>query len=268
MISSLRRASAWLAVACIAAVASPNSYAAIMYGDFSDIPPGFVMYLDVTESSGAVDVPPARYGQPTVDGNDLNFNPKQFVADAGNGLSDFIDVQLNFWLMAMEDDNGRVSGGLTSLVFDEGGDFTLAGSGTSITSIGAGVSALVTIMEVDGVALAEPIEVFASSSITKDLVADGPAILAGWSNGLFVDFVAPLASNNVDYDFGVTKATVRVNDQLLAFSEPGSRAFIAKKKFNIEPGGNPNPNFNIPEPTAMALMASLLVGACVYRRFA
>lgn len=268
MNSYFRTASAMLVAACFVAVASSTARAAIMYGDFSDIPPGFVMYTDVTESSGTVPVPPARFRSPTINGNDLNFNPKQFVADAGNGLSDLIDVQLNFGLMALEDGAGNVSGGLTSLVFDEAGDFTLAGFGTSVTSVFAGVSALVTIMEVDGVELDNPIDVFASSSISKDLVADGPAVLAPWTNGLFVDFVAPLASNNIDYEFGVTKAAVRIDDQLLAFSEPGSRAFIAKKKFNVEPGGNPNPEFEIPEPTSVALMATLLVGACVYRRFA
>ena len=64
--------------AVIAAVAAaPASAGTINHGDFDDIPPGVVMYLDVTESANADTEP--NFGVPTIAGNVLEFMPDPLI---------------------------------------------------------------------------------------------------------------------------------------------------------------------------------------------
>lgn len=257
MRSDARRWLAWLAGAALLAGASSSSLAApVQYGDFVG---SSAMYLDVTESSGTDPVPPGRFGPPSVSGDDLDFDPTEFVASATDDLSDVTNVQLNFDVMAKEA-NGVVAGGLTSILLSESGDFSLLGSGTELTSVAAGVSMDVDILEVDGSPIT-PISVFASSSINRDLATDGPVVLAPWNNGLLVEFAPVLSANGVDFEFGVTKAEIVIDDQLIAISEPDSVAFIAKKDFTLEPDVFLNPAF-VPEPaTALLLLTALGLAA-------
>ena len=236
----------------------------IEYGDFGpDYKPGITMYLDVVESSGTDPVPPPKYGEPTLTGDTLDFDPTTFVASATGGDADITDGQLNFTLMVMEA-NGQVAGGVTSLLITESGDFTLAGAGAASQVIG-GVSLDIDILEVDGQPI-DPISVFASSTITRDLQNDGPIVLAPWNNGLLVELGPALAENNVNFQFGVTKAEIAIDDQLIAISEPATVAFIAKKDFTIEPGTEPNPEFVIPEPATLASALLLIAAASRLRR--
>jgi len=256
----VRRAFAWSACASFALHVSLSFSASIHYGDFGpDYPPGVTMYLDVEESSGTDPVPPARYGAPALSGDVLHFKPTQFVASATGGQSDITDGQLNFRMMILQHPD-MVAGGMTTLQVSEAGDYSLFGGGTAATAVAAGVSASVKILAVDGAPIA-PINLFASNSIVRDLVSDGPVVLAPWSNGLLIEFGPVLAANNIDFKYGVTKAEVAINDQLLATSEPNSIAFIAKKDFVIEPGIKPNGDFtweNVPEPASAAMLISLV----------
>lgn len=233
------------------ALAAPATHAApINYGDFSDIPPGAVMYLDVTESSGTDATP--LFGGPTITGDTLDFNPKGFVAFAGSGGSDITDGQLNF---SIESFPGT---GISSIMFRESGDYSLLGTGSAATMVSGGISVRVEIIEVDGVALPSPIDVVANASISANLVS-GPATLSPWSLGLFVDLGPALT--NIPHNLGVTKANVVLDNLLAAISETSSTALIAKKDFKIIPTIEGNP---IPEPASLALFT--LGAACVFRR--
>lgn len=234
----------------IGLAATTAQAASINYGDFSDIPPGAVMYQDVTESSGTDAVP--LFGAPSITEDTLDFDPKGFVAFAGSGGSDITDGQLNF---SIETFPGT---GISSMLFREGGDYSLLGTGSAATMIAGGISVRVEIIEVDGVALPSPIDVLASASFTANLVGS-PTALSPWSNVLFVDFGPALA--NIPHNLGVTKANVVLDDLLAAISEPLSTALIAKKDFTIIPTIEGNP---IPEPASLALFT--LGAACVFRR--
>lgn len=235
-----------------AAFASNTQAAPINYGDFSDVPPGGVMYLDVTESS-ATDPTPLFHG-PTITGDILDFDPKGFAAFAGSGGSDLTDGQLNFTIMALP------GAAVTSLMITESGDYSLIGTGSAATQVSAGVSILVTVLEVDGVALASPITGNASASLGANLVSN-PGVLSPWNLALNFDFGGLLASRNIDANLGVTKAEIVIDNLLGVISESQTTALIAKKNFTLTAFIDGNP---IPEPASFALFA--LGTACVFRR--
>lgn len=251
----------FLFAACAVVYLSAPVDAAIMYGDFSDIPPGAVMYLDVTESSSTDPVPPPQYGAPSITGNTLDFDPTAFGAHAENGVpgADLTDGQLNFGFMTV------AGAGLKSLTLRESGDFSLVGAGTTITSVAAGIFAEVEISHVNHTALADPITVIASTQFSAALTTS-PGLNQPWGNVLFVDFGPALinAGFNPSVDFA-TKGEVVINDTLAAISEinPNTIAFIAKKDFKVRPGVG-----IVPEPTTTALcgLALLICGTTSRRR--
>lgn len=245
---------------CIAILvpAGPASASTLHYGDFGpDFPSGVAIYGDVRESSGTDPVPPGYYGAPSIGGDELDFDPSGFVAWSAGGNADITDGQLNLNLDVLRS-NGTVAGGWTSMLIGEAGDYSLTGSGTAATQLAAGVSVSLDILEVDGTPVT-PINAFASNSIQRDLVSDGPVVLAPWSNGLLFEFAPILAANNIDFTFGVTRAELVIDNQLIAMSEPGSLAFIAKKDFSIGLAGERNDTF-VPVPPSIWLFGSALLG--------
>lgn len=265
MMLSKRQALAWLCAVWLA-TGSSSVFAAIMYGDFSDIPPGIVMYTDVTESSATDPVPPPRFGPPSVKDNTLDFRTMQFAALSEDDGADLFDGQLNFGMMVLQNESG-VAGGFDGLVLEESGDFTLFGGGGPATAVGAGIFAEVEILAVDGVPLASPITVVDSEQFSTDLVSS-PGLNQPWGQSLLVDFAPALEDAGIEPKFGVTKARVVLDDTLVAVSEPNTLAFIAKKDFKVTPFGvEPNPDFNpVPEPTSAVIAMALVAVLCAVRR--
>jgi hypothetical protein len=232
-----------LAVALASVFFCTNSgLAALMeYGDFDNIPPGTVTFTDVTESSGTDLLP--LYDEPTASSNSLIFKPKGFTANATGGAADITDGQLNFGLEA------EPGTAITAITLSESGDYTLAGSGTVATAVASGIFLKVTILEVDGDPI-DPVVVNTSDSDDADLVNDA-GIVVPWDFMLpSVDLLDALDDAGIGYTLGVTAANVVLNDTLLAFSESGTIAFIAKKEFIVDLEAV------VPEPTT-ALLAVL-----------
>lgn len=247
--------------------AAPALAASLPYGDFGpDFPAGIVSYQDVREDSGTDPVPPGRFGAPALAGDTLDFDPSGFAASATGAGSDVTDVQLDI-VLDVQASHGAVAGGVSSILFSEAGEYSLLGAGSALTQVAAAVAVRIDILEVDGAPIA-PLELFASSSIVRDLVSDGPVVLAPWSNGLLVEFGPLLAANGIDYAFGVTRAEITVADQLVAIGEPGSVAFAAKRDFAIQPDVVANPEFQVSEPAAAVLVLGCLAAVSRRSRFA
>ncbi len=244
-------------------VVADSADAAIMYGDFSDIPPGAVIYQDVSESSFTNPVPPPLYGAPSVTGNLLDFDPSGFGVSASGGAANTVDGQLNFTVKALP------GAGITSFAIIESGDFSFSGILPAPgTFVSASAGATVTILEVDGVALPGPIAVFASDLFVTDYPTTGGAPVTGllpWSLATSVDLASAIPFPFVS---GATLFEVAINNQLQATTAVlGHQAAIAKKDFKIVVIGDLEPNM-IPEPSSFALLAVAGLAIATVRRVA
>jgi hypothetical protein len=214
------------------------SAATISYGDFN-APPS-TMFLDVEETAPVVPL----YGPPTPFETGLDFDPKGFVAVAAGGSTQITDGQLNFTVM---------SPGLNSLSVFEAGDYTLVGAGGPPTFVTAAASIFARVIEVNG---GTPVSILlpqVNSSVTHSLPGDAGA-LRPWSLGTSIDIAGQLAAGQV-----ATKVEIVIDNQLIAASQPGSAAFIAKKEFIITTD-------LIPEPATFAMGAMALCGIAVGMR--
>lgn len=239
-----------LAAVVVGSLGAAATAAPVNYGDFSDVPPGSVMYLDVTESSGTNAA--SLYGSPSAFGNILDFDPSTFTASAADGNSELTDGQLNFVIMAIP------GNAINKISVVEGGDYSMFGTGSVATQVAAALSISIDILEVDGVAVGPPNEGGLSVNYF-DSFTGFPQLLDTWSLSEELDLDAVLTANNISFNFGVTKAELVINNQLIAISEDLSTAFIAKKDFRIDAETSV-----VPEPTSLALIG--LGGLALMRR--
>lgn len=247
------------AVCAVALFAANPAAAAIMYGDFSDIPPGSVMYLDVEEDSPSGDTLPL-YGAPEAVGDVLDFDPSGFGATSSNGDTpnpDITDGQLNF-------DFETIDGtGITSLLIEEGGDYKFFSGTTPTTSVNFDLIGEVMITEVNGVAL-PPAGIVVPFSANGSFSSTGTIPSTAWSLSVLVELGSALSG------FGpgsvATAGEVFLNNTLIASSETGSLAFLAKKNFTITPDVQPSPDTIIPEPAAALLAVLAFTGLAARRR--
>ena len=240
-----------LALALLAIFAPVANAASISYGNFGPVAPG-ISFLNVTESSGTDAVP--LYGAPDPYVTGLDFDPTSFVASAAGGGADITDGQLNFTVAGQQNGQDIVAIGGISLF--EGGDYTLVGTGTAATQVQAGAILAIKVTEIDGSPVA-PISLTPSNAGIGFNLAANSGIVQPWSLGVLVDVEAQLLSLGVPFIVGATKAEVVINNSLVAISEPGSVAFIAKKDFVI--GVVPDLG-TLPEPATLAMAGVALCG--------
>jgi hypothetical protein len=243
-VSKASAAALGLALVGFCAVAQAAS---INYGNFGPVPPG-VSFLQVTESSGTDPVP--LYGPPAPFVTGLDFDPIGFVATSANGGADITDGQLNFTVMGNVNLPNVV--GISSISLFEAGDYTIAGGGTAATSVFAGAIIRATITEINGAPVAPIVLPAVNGSFGDSL--PGNVRVGPWSVGLLLDVGAFLPANQF-----ATKVEVAINNSLVATSEPGTVAFIAKKEFRIDIVPDPV-DLSVPEPTGFVLASVFLCG--------
>ena len=232
---------------CLAAMASPVSADMFSYGDFTG---NTVMYLDVREDTR--DTPNPLFGAPDIKGDKLDFDPTMFRAGPISDGSVVVDAQLNFTLMSNSNDAG-----ITDVIIEENGDFTLSGLGNAEALATVGTNVNFTVLEIDG--LPAPLGLPDGSAMMMfspdaagqfSLDDEGISTAAPWSGMLNLDIAAFLASNNVGGT--ATKIEFAIDNTLTAAAANGGSAFIAKKDFN-------GVSITVPEPSSLTLLGSLLL---------
>jgi MYXO-CTERM domain-containing protein len=256
-----------------------------------------VTYVNVTEDSGD-DEPLPLFGAPTVTGNSIDFNPVGFDAASSDGGSDITDSNLVFMVTANPTGAGGNPGGnrIRSITLNEAGDTTLAGTviaGSMGTATAVFASGVLDIQEVDltvgdgynpvGINnISVPFSMtFTPSGGTYFLGTDGgggPIYHTPWSGSVTLDIDSILIANGyivppgpADPEGGATKISIDLDNTLVAVSQDGTSAVIAKKDFGgitvrtnvrTETGGDPE----VPEPAAFALASLGLLGLVATRR--
>lgn len=223
-----------------------------------------VTYVDVIEDSvtdpGLVVAGPlgGLFGVPTIAGDALDFNPKNFAATASGGSVDQTDGNLQFMVVA------KPGNAIGSIAFTERGDTALSGlSGEAFTSVTNQI--FVEINEVNGL----PVDInlpatamtFTPSGGTYLLSVDGmgnPSYTTDWLGNAFIDIGPFLPVGSF-----ATKVSVSLDNRLIALSQAGTTAFIQKKDFD---GVTITVETNdIPEPATWLLTLVALSGCGVTR---
>lgn len=215
-----------------------------------------VCYLDVTETANTIgDVPPL-YGAPTIVGDSLVFAPTdRFNSEATGGGADLTDGQLNFTLKGL-------NAAVTSFDLSGTGDYTLAGTGTSATTVSYRSSITqFSVLEVDGVPVSSPLLLPGLDVSGSFNVSDGTGIDNPWTSTVIYDINAALSNAGVPFQFGATKLDVVINNVLESASEASSTAEIAANSFAITPTTVP-----VPEPGVFALTGLAICVITVTRR--
>ena len=216
---------------CILAGTLTAQAGVISYGDLEGIQ---FIYQNVEESS-ATD-PAGLFGAPIIVGDALVFTPTAFRADAsGAGDVDITDGALGTLVVA-KDDNA-----IDMLDIVEYGDFTLAGIGTDATLVGVTGRLFASIVEIDNMPVTDVIDLtaemnFASDAGTTTYVPDADGIwdlttdpgTSIWTGSVSMDIHGALQS--LGLSGSATKVLLTFDNTLIAQSEEGTNAFIAKKR--------------------------------------
>jgi hypothetical protein len=200
-----------------------------------------VVYDPVSESSGTDPVP--LYGTPGIIGDTLIFRNMAFSASSvvGSPVIDFTDGQLNFTVTAK---NGFV---LSSINWFEKGDYIvfvppLATGNAYVRATSPGM--LITVLEVGGVPVAPlygsaPIAFGPSGGDFQSGVDPDTGI---WTGSGVANLATLFNLTNI------TKVSVSVDNQLLAYTSGDAVASISKKVVDVGV-------ITIPEPAALGLVA-------------
>jgi hypothetical protein len=251
-----------LAACCLTAT---SHAASINYGNFSGTT---VNYIAVTEASNSGDAVPL-FGPPTVSGDSLDFNPVGFNANSSNGGADITDGNLTFMAQA------KPGFGLFNLKIQEFGDTSMVGFGTDTTFTSVTLNGILNVQEVGGAGINSvsiPISItnFNPSGGTFGLASDfggGPGGTLAWNGSVLLDLTlanpaiaAAYADQHLDTSKPVTKVSLNFDNTLIAISQQGTSALIAKKDHVII-------TTNIPEPASLGLLLlATALSACGWRK--
>lgn len=217
-----------------------------------------VTYQMVREAANSAGDSAPLFGAPTVSGDSLDFDPVGFGASTTGGGVDITDGNLAFMVKA------KPGNAINNLQISEAGDTTLAGFGSDTTYSSVAMRGILNISEVDfaginTISLPISISNFSPSGGTFGLGTDGgggPLFASGWTGSLLVDLTtsnpviaAAFASQGIVPKTGVTKISVNFDNTLIAISQVGTSATIAKKDNGVII------RTNIPEPTTGLLVA-------------
>lgn len=231
-----------------------------------------VWYVGVSESniegSGGSDGMTAElFGAPTINGDIIDFNPKNFQAEvetqSGENTSEIVDGQLSFMIVAKP---GQV---IDNVQFNEAGDTTLIALGAAEAFSSVSANFFVDVVEVDGQPLGEILNLddaltFGPSDGDFEIGVDGsPNFNTAWSGSVQMDLQQALIDNDIDFQFGATKVNITLDNTLVAAASDGGSAFIKKKDFD-----GVTITVNVPEPGSVALVLLGVVGLVAARRVA
>jgi hypothetical protein len=234
------------AIVCLLGLLSATSNAFMMnYGDFNG---STVMYLDVTESNPG---PTALFGAPSIFGDLLDFNPVGFNASS-SGAAVIVDAQLNTTIMSTNNQP------ITQVIFNEAGDYTLAGLGPALANATVGMAVMVDVIEVNGVPQFVSGGSYTMTFAPAGSTGNGSYSLPGdlgttvpWTGSLSVDVNAIVP--------GATKVQIVLDNTLTATAANGGSAFIAKKDFR-------GLTITVPEPATVSILSIALLGLAGLRR--
>ena len=169
------------------------------------------------------------YGAPIIAGDTLDFNPQGFAATSTGGGIDLTDGQLNLLIQA------HSGYAIPMIQFSEAGDFSLAGFGTANTKVTVAATFFLDVLQVDGVGI-NPVSLTANMTFTPspngqfDLI-NNAGIGNIWTGVFNFNLNDALTSHGISFENGATEVRVNLDNTLLAISEAGSTAYIAKKDF-------------------------------------
>ncbi|MEN8255575.1 MAG: hypothetical protein ABFR33_08905 [Verrucomicrobiota bacterium] len=221
-----------------------------------------VSYSDFTESSGTDATP--LFQTPTVSGDTLNFDPvfTAYADGSGGNASDTTDGHLGFDVYVI---GNHI---INELRFSERGDYSLLSFGNAAL-VDVSATLFVEVLEVDGAALASPVNGEAEMSFSPN--ANGQFLLTSfgttsglWTGSADFDIDTLLASHGVPFDNGATKVHVELGNTLQALAQIDSQAFIGKNDLQVfsvtsEAG-------SIPEPASLGLLIGIPVFLTFIRR--
>jgi hypothetical protein len=249
---------------------SSSALAQINWGDYAG---ATVDFLQVTEDSNSGDTLPL-FGEPNIVGDSMDFDPVGFGAfSSGGGAPDITDGNLTFMVMTQNDLDI-----IDTLSFSEAGDTSLTNGlsfDDALTTVEAHV--FIDILQIDNQDVGQALNIddymvfTPSPNLTPNPIGDyqisvdslnGHTYSTNWFGSLFVDLTAYLDDNDIEYEFGVTKVSVNIDNILTAASQDGSSAVIAKKDFD-----GLVVTVNVPEPASCVLACiGLALLALVGRR--
>jgi hypothetical protein len=211
-----------------------------------------VNYSNVSETSLSIGDSAPLYGAPILVGDSLVFNAMTFSSQAANGATDITDGKLDATIASKNNTY------INSILFQEFGDATLAGTGTSATRSSVGNSIFVTVLAVDNLPIfPQFISVNMAMSPTNQwTLAGGPLTGQLWNGTLNLNLSGIVTGDVTGH---VTKVSISMDNTLTTSSELNTQAFIAKKAAGL----SVTPEI-IPEPSVISLLvlsgALLVVG--------
>jgi len=250
--------------AAVVVLQSPHANAGTFnWGDLTD-PLGGIIYQSVEETNAYAnalfDKNPG-FGSPDVIGDQIFFDPQNFLSQT-NGLgSHLIDSTLTTTLTAKQ---GKF---ISNISVSEFGDHSLTGLTGGQGEAHVGAAFFWTILEIDNLSNPQPTQT-ANMQFTPG-TGVGPngghyarpgdnGIAIPWSGSVLIDIDAYLASKSISGK--ATKVRLRFDNTLSTASDAVSSAFIKKKEIGgvvITP--------NVPEPST-ALLFLIVAGLTWLRR--